>query len=107
MGIVSIAINPLLKKFRDHIMQTIESLPNIGKTLAEKLEKVGISSPEELKEVGSENALLRIRKIDSSGCYNMLCALEGAIQGIRWHGLSKERKAELKEFLRLKHIPMQ
>lgn len=87
-------------------METLQSLPNIGKSLAEKLEKVGINSPEELKNTGSEKALLRIREIDQSGCYNMLCALEGAIRGIRWHGLSKERKEELKEFLRLKNIPI-
>jgi DNA transformation protein len=87
--------------------RSLQSLPNIGKTLAEKLEKVGINTPEELEETGSENALLRIREIDQSGCYNMLCALEGAIQGIRWHGLSRERKEELKEFLRLKNIPLQ
>ena len=87
-------------------MDSLSSLPNIGKTLAEKLEQVGINSPDELKQTGSENALLRIREIDQSGCYNMLCALEGAIQGIRWHGLSKERKEELKEFLRLKNIPI-
>lgn len=87
-------------------METLQSLPNIGKTLAKKLDKVGIKTPEELIEIGSENALLRIREIDKSGCYNMLCALEGAIQGIRWYGLSKERKEELKEFLRLKNIPL-
>ncbi len=36
----------------------------------------------------------------------MLCALEGAIQGIRWHGLSKERKEELKQFLKMNDIPI-
>ena len=86
-------------------MDSLSSLPNIGKTLEEKLIKVGINTPEELKEIGSENALIRIREIDQSGCFNMLCALEGAIQGIRWHGLSKEKKEALKEFLRLKKYP--
>jgi len=87
-------------------MDSLSSLPNIGKTLEEKLIKVGINTPEELISIGSENVLIRIREIDQSGCYNMLCALEGAIQGVRWHGLSKERKEELKEFLRLKSIPI-
>ncbi|MBT3209955.1 MAG: hypothetical protein HN704_13745 [Bacteroidetes bacterium] len=31
----------------------------------------------------------------------MLYALEGAIQGIRWHGLDKNRKEELKEIYRM------
>ncbi len=88
-------------------MDSLSSLPNIGKTLKEKLNKVGINTPEELISLGSENTLIRIREIDKSGCYNMLCALEGAIQGIRWHRLTKEKKEELKEFLRLKKIPLQ
>ncbi|MCP4310235.1 MAG: hypothetical protein GY790_03145 [Bacteroidetes bacterium] len=37
-------------------MKTIEELPNIGKTLANKLNKIGISNGQELNELGSENA---------------------------------------------------
>jgi DNA transformation protein len=73
-------------------------MPNIGKELEKKLLVVDISSPEELLKLGSREAFLRIRNIDDSACYNMLCALEGAIQGIRWHGLSPEVKTELKEY---------
>ena len=72
--------------------------PNIGKTLAEKLELVGIHSADELKSVGAEQAFLQILTVDKDACINMLYALEGAIQGIRWHGLDSGRKAELKEF---------
>lgn len=86
-------------------MKSLSDLPNIGKTLEEKLIKVGITTPQELIDTGSEKALLQIRAIDQSACFNMLCALEGAIQGIRWHGLSKERKEELKQFLKMKDIP--
>ncbi len=74
-------------------------LPNIGKTLAEKLESVGIDTPEKLIETGSLNALQRIRLESDSGCINMLYALEGAIRGIRWYSLSKEVKEELKREL--------
>jgi len=87
-------------------MEKLSSLPNIGKTLEEKLIRVGIDTPKKLYEAGSEQALLRIREIDQNGCYNMLCALEAAIQGIRWHGLSADKKAELKAFLTLKNIPI-
>jgi DNA transformation protein len=31
----------------------------------------------------------------------MLYAIEGAIQGIRWHDLEDSRKRELKEFFRM------
>ncbi len=87
-------------------MNNLSDLPNIGKTLQEKLIKVGINNPEDLINTGSENALLKIRAIDESACFNMLCALEGAIRGIRWHELAKERKEELKQFLKMKNIPI-
>ena len=77
-------------------MSDITSLPNIGKTLAAKLNRAGIRSEQDLKECGSENALIKMATLDNSGiCINMLYALEGAIQGVRWHDLSKERKLQL------------
>jgi len=83
-------------------MTALTDLPNIGKTLAEKLNLVGIENEQDLKEFGSENAIIKIATIENSGvCINMLYALEGAIQGIRWHGLDNERKQELKEFYRM------
>jgi len=82
-------------------MTDLKKLPNIGKVVAEMLEQVGISSAEELKQVGSENAFIRLKTIDPGACFSMLCGLEGAVQGIRWHNLSPERKQELKEFLKM------
>ncbi len=83
-------------------MKQLTDLPNIGKTLAEKLNTVGVESEQDLKGIGSENAIIKIATIANSGaCINMLYALEGAIQGIRWHWLDNERKQELKEFYRM------
>jgi len=83
-------------------MNSLTQLPNIGKTLAKKLEMIGIKSEQDLKHMGSENAIIKIATIDKeSACINMLYALEGAIQGIRWHELDNERKQELKEFYTL------
>lgn len=83
-------------------MKTLSDLPNIGKTLADKLNMIGIKNEQELKEMGSENAIIKIATIENSGvCINLIYALEGAIQGIRWHGLDDERKQELREFYRL------
>ncbi len=79
-------------------MSNLTELPNIGKTLADKLIQAGISSPNELKTIGSENAFIRIKTIDSTACINMLYALEGAVQGIRWHALDAARKSGLKDF---------
>lgn len=81
-------------------MGELSKLPNIGKVVEEQLNQVGIETFEQLKEAGSKEAWLRIKGIDDSACINRLCALEGAIQGIRWHNLSDEVKADLKEFLK-------
>ncbi len=87
-------------------MTVLSQLPNIGKTLEHKLIQAGILTAEDLRNTGSESILLRIRAFDKTACFNMLCALEGAIQGIRWHDLTDQRKEELKEFLRMNHIPL-
>ena len=77
----------------------LTDLPNIGAELAKKLKQVGVNSAEELNAIGSEDALLKIDTLQNGGaCINMLYALEGAVQGIRWHGLAKQRRAELKDF---------
>ncbi len=79
-------------------MSDLTKLPNIGKTLEEQLIRAGISTPEELAKKGSRAAWLLIQMFDPSACYMRLCALEGAIRGVRWHGLDHDVKAELKEF---------
>jgi DNA transformation protein len=82
----------------------LRMLPNIGATLARKLEKVGIANPETLINTGSEKAIIRITTLENCGaCINMLYALEGAILGIRWHNLSEGRKLELREFYHQLH----
>lgn len=79
-------------------MGELSKLPNIGNKLEAQLNEIGIETVEQLKKVGSKQAWLDIKAIDSSACINRLCALEGAIQGVRWHSLPSEVKNELKEF---------
>ena len=85
-------------------MQQLRDLPNIGKVVENKLREVGIETPEQLKAIGAEQTLIRLKTVDKGACLSMLCALEGAILGIRWHQLPKERKQELKEFLNIRDI---
>lgn len=79
-------------------MGELSKLPNIGEEVERQLNAVGIFTFEELKEVGAEQAWLKIQSIDSSACIHRLSALEGAIQGIKKTSLPEGRKAELKEF---------
>ena len=79
-------------------MGELSKLPNIGKKLEEQLNEVGIESYDDLANIGSKEAWLKIKEIDESACINRLMALEGAIQNIRWHNLSDDDKRNLKEF---------
>ncbi len=72
--------------------------PNIGNHLALQLVTAGITSIDQLRDIGSETAFIRLNEMDNSQCINSLYALEGAIQGIRWHSLEKTRKRELLDF---------
>ena len=79
-------------------MGELTSLPNIGEKLENQLNNVGITTFEQLKEIGSKEAWRRILETDSSACIMRLSALEGAIRGIRWHNLDDDVKADLKAF---------
>ncbi|HPR23991.1 MAG TPA: TfoX/Sxy family protein [Bacillota bacterium] len=79
-------------------MGELSKLPNIAAKLEGQLAQVGITTIDELKNTGSREAWLRILAIDPSACIMRLSALEGAIQGVRWHYLDEETKKSLKTF---------
>lgn len=82
-------------------MGELSKLPNIAEKLELQLFEAGITTAEQLKEVGSREAWLRILANDPSACIMRLSALEGAIQGVRWHYLNDGIKQSLKEFYHL------
>ena len=79
-------------------MGELAKLPNIGKTVEEQLNQVGIFTEEDLKAAGAKEAWLRIQGIDDSACIHRLLALEGVIRGVKKTVLPEDVKAELKEF---------
>jgi len=79
-------------------MGELSKRPNIAEKLEAQLADVGITTFEALKEIGSKEAWLRIKMKDPSACIMRLSALEGAIQGVRWHYLDEDTKASLKDF---------
>ena len=84
-------------------MGELSKLPNIGKVLEKQLNDVGINTNDNLINLGSKEAWLKIKEIDDSACLNRLMALEGAIQNIRWHNLSEEDKDNLRNFYNLQN----
>lgn len=85
-------------------MDKLSKMPNIGAILEKKLIDVGVKTPEELKALGSKEAFIKIRTIDNTVCLNTLCALEGAIEGVRWHYLSQSTKNDLKSFFQIQNM---
>ena len=79
-------------------MGELKSLPNIAAKLEAQLAEADITTANELRRVGSREAWLRILARDPSACFMLLSALEGAIQGVRWHYLDGETKTSLKAF---------
>lgn len=82
-------------------MERLTDLPNIAPKLAENLEKAGIETPDRLRELGAEEAFLRIRtQVDVTACLHQLETLAGAAEGVQKGLLPPERKAELKGWFR-------
>jgi len=79
-------------------MGELLKLPNIGKEVERQLNIIGIFTYDELKDIGTEQAWLKIQEVDASACIHRLLAMEGAIQGVKKTALPQERKVELKDF---------
>lgn len=79
-------------------MSKLTSLKNIGKEIERKLKTVGINSAEELKQIGSKNAFIRLKIHYPEVCLVHLYTLQGAVDDIEYNRLSENTKHELKEF---------
>ncbi|MDD4002050.1 MAG: TfoX/Sxy family protein [Bacteroidales bacterium] len=76
----------------------LKKVQNIGKETARKLNEVGIDSFETLVHIGTENVFKKLQSKNPNSCINLLYSIEGAIEGIKWNEISKERKLELIAF---------
>ncbi|MBD5437821.1 MAG: hypothetical protein HDR37_04520 [Treponema sp.] len=80
-------------------MAEVTSL-GLGKTMGKKLRAVGIHSAEELKEIGSKQAVFRLKEIYPNTCVVIFYHLEAAIRGCEIKQLGDSVKAELKEYFK-------
>ena len=72
----------------------------LGKTMEKKLHTVGIHSAEELKNIGSKQAVFRLKEQYPNTCVVILYHLEAAIQGVEMKQLDTVCKAELKAYFK-------
>jgi DNA transformation protein len=68
-------------------MTPLESLVNIGPTLAADLRAVGIPDEETLRRVGAHAAAERLAAAGLRDCVHATRAIEGALAGVRWTGV--------------------
>jgi DNA transformation protein len=79
----------------------LEDLPNISTKLASLLREIGINSPVELLNAGTLQTFERLKAVEPDACFSKLCAIQGAIDGIRWHNLTPAKKEELRQWFQL------
>ena len=79
-------------------MAELTSLRNIGKELERKLHSIEICTAEALKEIGSQEAFVRLKLQGHSVCLVHLYALEGAVSGQEYNLLPEDTKQRLKAF---------
>lgn len=79
-------------------MTDLMTMDNIGPVMDEKLKSVDIHSAEELIQIGSKEAFLRLKARYPNVCLVHLYSLQGAIDQILYNRLPDEVKRELKEF---------
>lgn len=65
-------------------MSELQSLPNIGPTLAAELRSVGVPDAEALRDIGAAEAVSRLAAAGRRDCTHAARAIEGALAGVRW-----------------------
>ncbi len=80
-------------------MASVTSL-GLGKTMEKKLHSVGIHSAEELTNIGSKEAVLRLKAQYPNTCVVILYHLEAAIRGVEIKQLDDICKAELRTYFK-------
>jgi len=72
----------------------------LGKTMEKKLHSVGIHSAEDLKKLGSKQAVFRLKEKYPNTCVVILYHLEAAIRGVEIKQLDGACKSELKAYFK-------
>jgi DNA transformation protein len=70
--------------------ERLEDVVNIGPALAHDLRAVGVADIEQLRDVGAQEAWLRMHAAGCHDCLSSLLALEGAVRGVRWMQISPD-----------------
>ena len=72
-------------------MSDLSSMRNIGKEMEKKLKAVDIHTAQELIDIGSKEAFVRLKARDPKMCLVHLYALEGAVSDMEYNHLAGRR----------------
>jgi predicted flap endonuclease-1-like 5' DNA nuclease len=73
----------------------LAALPNLGPRSAAMLAAAGITTLAQLRRLGAVAAFVRARRHDTAVSLNLLYALAGALDGMHWRQVQRERRLEL------------
>ncbi len=73
----------------------IADLSSLGPKSQQMLEAAGIRTVEELHEVGSVAAFVRVKNVWPKASLNLLWALESAVTGIPWQEVARLHRTRL------------
>ncbi|MFC1748258.1 TfoX/Sxy family protein [Pseudomonadota bacterium] len=73
----------------------IDKLRNLGKASASMLKKAGITTEEQLQNIGAARAYVTVKQTGCSPSLNLLWALEGALTDRDWKVVAKDNRLSL------------
>ncbi|TBR17429.1 MAG: competence protein TfoX [Chitinophagaceae bacterium] len=73
----------------------IADLPNLGPKSQQMLERAGIRTVAQLRELGAVRAYVRVKRAGANASLNLLWAMEGALSGQHWQQVAKHERLRL------------
>ena len=74
---------------------SLARLANLGPKSVQFLHNAGITSHQQLEQLGSVEAYSMVKQVEPSASLNLLWALEGALSGLHWREVAKEHRTSL------------
>ena len=72
-----------------------DTLPNLGPKSKAMLIRSGISTIEQLRELGAVRAYVQVKRVERSASLNLLWGLEGALTNRPWREVAKQDRLRL------------
>lgn len=74
---------------------TISSLPNLGPRSQQWLAGLGIHTPEQLRQQDPYAVYAALKAAGHAVSINLLYALIGAVEGVHWQQVQRERRTDI------------